>query len=552
MNIENSDYKAYRKNLAEEIKKEPSQRKQKEILDRAQETQEYLDAKILHHADAIKEKQHLVEGGFIKESGVFEKVVEFAKAVESAGGKAFLVGGSVRDEVMGLSPKDYDIEVFGIEPEDLRRLAESFGKVNEVGTTFGILKIRIDNIDVDISLPRRESKTGVGHRDFAVNADPNMSVKEAVQRRDFTFNSLAKNILSGEIYDFVGGIDDIEHRIIRVTNEKRFKDDPLRVLRGIQFAGRFGFKVDDKTVGIMREMLGELKFLPKERLKEEWIKLFLRSKKPSLGLQTAMELGIFYEMHSEIVKLSGISQGQQENDVWAHTLVIVDEAAKIIEQEQLKGEEALVVMLASFCHDFEKSITPQESESKIKSPWHKEVGAVLTIKFLSEIGIEAKLQDQIAKLIAERLKLSQLYAQEVQHGEKVTNGTIKRLASRISPATIKQLICVAKADYFGHESFVDSNESEKSFTPSDYPAGKWLLERATELGIYETRPKPVLLGKDLIALGFKPGPLFGEIIKSADEMHIKGFSREEILSLITSHTDTSLEKLAQILVTQEK
>ncbi len=551
---ENFDYKNYRTDLAGKIEAESDKEKQREILRVARETPEYQEAKTLHRTDAKREKQRLIEGGFIEEAGAFERVVEFARAVEAVGGRALLVGGCVRDEFMGIPPKDYDVEVYNIPPEKLRELAGSFGEVNEVGMAFGVLKIKVGDMEIDVSLPRRESKTGKGHKDFSISADPEMSIKEAARRRDFTFNALAKDILTGEVHDYFGGIHDIEHRILRVTDEERFRDDPLRVLRGMQFVGRFGLHVEDETSRIMREMRGEVKHLPKERLREEWIKLFLRSRKPSLGLQAAMDLGIFHEMHPEIVELPKTPQEPEwhpEGDVWVHTLMVVDEAAKIIEQERLRGDDALLVMLAAFCHDFGKPATTETIEGRIRSRGHEEAGAVPASKFLHDIGIESSLRDPVAKLVAEHLKPSVFYIQEVQKGELVTDGAIKRLASRISPATLKQLVCVARADHLGRGPFVDPHEPEKSFIPIEYPAGEWLLKKASNLGIYEAKPKPVLFGRDLVALGFKPGKLFGEVIRSADEMHVKGFTREEILVLIASHIETPLEEVVDILKNKE-
>jgi tRNA nucleotidyltransferase (CCA-adding enzyme) len=544
------DYKKYRNELAARIRREPDKEKRREILRSARGTNEYQEAVILHRAGAVKERERLIAGGFMEEAGAFEKVVDFARAVEAAGGKALLVGGSVRDELMGIPPKDYDIEVYNIPPERLRELARSFGDVNEVGAAFGILKVRVGDIDIDVSLPRRESKTGRGHRDFAISADPYMSVKEAARRRDFTFNSLAKDILTGKIYDYFGGIRDIEQRILRVTDEERFRDDPLRVLRGVQFVGRFGLKVEDRTASIVREMRGELKYLPKERLREEWIKLFLKSRKPSLGLQAAMEWGIFHEMHPEVIELIKTPQDPEwhpEGNVWIHTLMVVDEAAKIIEEERLKGEGALIVMLAAFCHDFGKPYTTREVEGKIRAHGHEEAGMEPASRFLASIGIEASLREPVVKLVVEHLKPSMLYVQEVLRGEKVTDGAIKRLAKRISPATLKQLTYVAKADHLGRGPFVDPREPEKSLMPLDYPAGNWLLERAAALGIYETKPMPVLFGRDLIAFGFQQGPLFGEVIRAAERRHEEGFTRDQILDLIYQHKSRSLEEIVEIL-----
>lgn len=554
MSTENFDYNKYRDKLAVEIKAEPKDRR-REMLHRARKCQEYQEARVLHRTNAARERERLIEGGFAEEAGAFEKVVDFAKVVEAAGGKALLVGGSVRDELMGIPPKDYDVEVYNIQLDQLKELANAFGQVNEVGAAFGILKVRVGDIEIDVSLPCRESKTGKGHKVFSVSADPTMSVKEAARRRDFTMNALAKDVLTGELFDYFGGIKDIEQRILRVTDEERFRDDPLRVLRGVQFVGRFGLKVDDATARIMREMRSELKHLPKERLREEWVKLFLRSRNPSLGLQAAMEWGIFHEMHPELIELPRTPQEQEwhpEGDVWMHTLMVVDEAAKIVEQEQLKGNDALLVMLAAFCHDFGKPPTTLETGGKIRSLGHEKAGVESAHKFLSEIGIEASLRDPIAKLVAEHLKPSMFYVEEVQKGKKVTDGAIKRLAVRISPATLRHLVCVAKADHLSRGPFVNPKEPEKSFMPINYPAGDWLLQKAFELRIYETKPQPVLFGRDLIALGFKPGPKFGEVIRTADEMHVKGFARDEILALIGSHKDLSLDKVIQILRSKEK
>ncbi|MFZ1075528.1 MAG: HDIG domain-containing metalloprotein [Minisyncoccia bacterium] len=501
----------------------------------------------------MKERERFLDGGFIEEADAFAKLVEFAKAVEAIGGRACLVGGAVRDELLGMPPKDFDVEVYGVAPDQLRELAKAFGDVNEVGAAFGILKVRIGNIDIDVSLPRRESKTGKGHKDFSISADPTMSIKEAARRRDFTMNSLAKDILTGEIYDYFGGIHDIQHRILRVTDEERFRDDPLRVLRGVQFVGRFGLTVDDTTARIMREMRGELKHLPKERLREEWIKLFLKSRKPSLGLQTAMEWGIFHEMHPELIELQNTPQEPEwhpEGDVWMHTLMVVDEAAKIIEREQLKGDDALLVMLGAFCHDFGKPLTTEETDGRVRSIGHEEAGAEPALRFLHEIGIEASLRIPIAHVVVEHLRPTIFYLEEVHGGIRISDGAIKRLATRISPATLRHLVCVAEADHRGRGPFVDPDEPEKSFMPIDYPAGKWLLQKAAELGIYENKPAPVLFGRDLIALGFKPGPLFGEAIRAADDMHVAGFAREDILSLIRSRQGSSLEEVIQILRTQ--
>ncbi|RME59503.1 CCA tRNA nucleotidyltransferase, partial [Candidatus Parcubacteria bacterium] len=544
------NYRKYRNDLAREVKQEQDRGRRREILEAARETPEYQRAAILHRADAARQQEKLRAAGFFEEAEAFRKVAEFAKAVESAGGRALLVGGCVRDELMGIPPKDYDIEVYRIPPEKLKQLASAFGEVSEVGMAFGILKLHIGDIEIDVSLPRRESKTGRGHKDFSIGADPHMRVEEAARRRDFTINALAQDILTGEIYDYFGGVRDIAQRTLRAVDEERFRDDPLRVLRGVQFVGRFGLRVEDRTAAMMREMRGELRHLSKERMREEWIKLFTKSRKPSLGLQAAMEWGIFHEMHPEVRNLPQTLQDPRwhpEGDAWVHTLMVVDAMARIVEQEHIQGKEALILMLAAFCHDFGKPATTKEEGGRIRSLGHEQAGVAPAAKFLSEIGIESSLIDPITKLVAEHLKPSVFYVQEVQRGSRVTDGAIKRLAARISPATLRQLAYVAKADHMGRGPFVDPDNPEKSLIPDEYPAGDWLLERAAKLGIQEEKPKPVLFGRDLIALGFPPGKMFGKILRVAEDLHVQGLSREEILNVLAAHRGHSLEELAMIL-----
>ncbi len=512
---------------------------------------EKKEAEIIQGMRAEEVKDSLIKIGLEKEALAFEKVKFFSKEIEKAGGRAFLVGGAVRDELLGEVPKDFDVEVYGLEPGKIQKIASKFfQKAKDVGVSFGILKVRTDEeVDIDISLPRKESKIGRGHKDFAVNADPFMSLKEASRRRDFTFNALMKDVVSGEIYDFFGGIKDIQNRILRVTDEERFKDDPLRVLRGAQFVGRFGLKVEDRTAGIMREIRDELEFLAKERIKEEWLKLFLKSEKPSLGLQAAMEWGIFHKLHPELVDLLKTPQDSKwhpEGNVWIHTLMVVDEAAKIIRERKIQDKDAIVIMLAAFCHDFGKPYTTIKKDNSIVSPGHEKAGEIPTKKFLSQIGIPLALQRKIINLVTNHLKPTLLYKSELR-GEKVSDGAIRKLALRIFPATIEELVLVSQADQQGRGPFINSHESGKCFITLDYPTGKWLLERANKIGVYKEKPKPIIMGRDLINLGFHPGVLFGKVISLAEELSVAGLNREEILLKITQKKGEPLEEVIKTL-----
>jgi len=503
--------------------------------------------------DAWQYAEYLLEGGFYENIHAFKAAVNIAKAVKERGGAAMLVGGGVRDEIMGLPIKDYDLEVYNIEPEELRNLVAQFGELNEVGKAFGILKIRVADTEIDVSLPRRESKTGKGHKDFSVSSDPKMSVKEAARRRDFTINSLAKDILTGRIYDYFGGVEDLKNRMLRVTDEERFKDDPLRVLRAVQFVGRMGLMIEDESARIIREMRPELKYLPKERLKEEWLKLFTKSRKPSLGLNAAMELGIFHELHKdEIVPLMSTPQEPEwhpEGDVWIHTLMVVDEAAKIVERERLKGDDAIIVLLSAFCHDLGKPATTEFKEGRVRSHGHEPAGVAPSEKFLSDIGVGDKhIVEAILKIVENHLWPAMQYTNEVKKGLKVSDGAFRKLARKMTPATIEQLVHVAEADHLGRGPFPDPNEPGKYFMPAYDPAKNWMLKRAKELNISKEVPAPLLQGRDLVALGFKPSKTFGQIIKTADVLRDeRGMKREDVLFIISENKNESQEKVLEKL-----
>src|SRR5258708_6343335 len=215
-----------------------------------------------------------------------EQVLNLAEAVRSEGGRALLVGGCVRDELMGRQPKDWDVEIYGIEPVRLRELLDAFGTVNVVGEAFTVYKI---GAHLDVSLPRREQKTGRGHRAFFIEGDPQMAIEEAALRRDFTINAILQDPLSSEIIDLFHGRDDLNSGILRAVSPDTFGEDSLRVLRAAQFAARFQFRVEPKTVALCRAI--DLSDLPAERIWGETEELLLRAQRPSIGLGGRHALG---------------------------------------------------------------------------------------------------------------------------------------------------------------------------------------------------------------------------------------------------------------------
>lgn len=483
--------------------------------------------------------------GLEQQAETYQLTLQVARAVQAAGGRALLVGGSVRDMLVGVPAKDFDVEVYGVSAELVAELAGQLGKVSDVGKAFGILKLSANGYDVDISLPRTDSKIGVGHRGFAVKTDANMSVADAARRRDFTINAMAADPLTGELFDPWNGRDDLRRRLLRVTDAERFQDDPLRVLRGLQFVGRFGLSIDPASAELMRQMVPQLAELPKERIGEEWKKLLLKSEKPSLGLAAGMALGVFHQLHPEFPPLAKTPQDPEwhpEGDVWVHSLKGVDAAADIVRREEVEQESALVVMLGTLCHDLGKATTTEFSNGRWRSHGHEPAGEEPTKKFLAQIGIEGSIRDKVARIVVNHLVPTMFYTDAVVKKRPVTDGAIRRLAKRIAPATIYELTLVAQADHYGRGPFPDPNFPAQLLLPEGrYPAGAWLRQRAEELGVERTQPVDLIKGRELLALGFLPGVAIGNIIRLANDLRDNHqWTREMVLQTLVHIADPAV------------
>ena len=231
-------------------------------------------------------------------------------AVIDRGGKIYQIGGVVRDEMLGKVSKDLDLLVVGVDLEELGKILSPYGKVNLVGKSFGIIKFtpKGSSEEIDISVPRIDEKsTGKGHKDFEVKLGKGISLEQDQLRRDFWMNAIAKDIETGEVHDFGGrGKLDIENKVVRMINPQAFQDDPLRMLRAVQFASRFEFKIEPKTYNEIKKNAKLIKNVSAERFQEEFKKLFTKSPKPSYGLKLMIELGLMKLLFSQVKKISPI------------------------------------------------------------------------------------------------------------------------------------------------------------------------------------------------------------------------------------------------------
>jgi tRNA nucleotidyltransferase (CCA-adding enzyme) len=481
--------------------------------------------------------------GLDKQARAYQKAVEIATVVREAGGRALLVGGFVRDLYFGKVSKDIDLEVYGLTSEKLREILSTQGKNKEVGKAFGVFKIDLGKdigMDIDVSLPRRDSKVGVGHPGFYVETDPNMTIADAARRRDFTINSILADPLTGEVFDPTGGLNDIKERRLRVTDSEKFGEDPLRVLRTLQFVGRLGLELDQKSETVVRDTIAlpEFESLSKERIGEEWDKLLLRSNKPSLGLQLGMRLGVYEKLHPQLKKLTETLQDplhHPEGDVWMHTLQVVDEAAQIVARERLDDSQARIIMLAAVCHDLGKATTTVRQGENYIAYGHEQAGVEPARGFLQSLAIDNKTRDKVLRLIAGHMRPTQLYIASRKDGGKVSAGAIRRLAQAIYPATIQELVLVAEADHLGRGPFTTPNSREELMIPVDsYPPREWLLTRARDLAVADCKPADLTQGTDWVnGFGFPPSKEIGTLIKLANDLRDdKNYSREQVFTSV--------------------
>ena len=438
-----------------------------------------------------------------------------------ASGRPRLAGGCVRDWLLGLAPKDFDIEVQGLTFDALQTILTPFGATDVVGRSFGVIKLRLGAAEYDFSLPRRESKTGAGHRGFTVTPDPLLSDAEAAARRDFTINSITCDPFTGEIIDPHGGQADLRARILRHTSDA-FVEDPLRVLRAVQFAARFDLTLASETAALCRRMVDTYRELPVERVWGEWDKWATQSIHPSRGLAVLEETGWLVHF-PEIAALRGCPQDPEwhpEGDAFTHTQHCCDALVKLSDWREAPPSRRRVLLLAVLAHDFGKPATTAQSEVRGRLRWrslgHESAGGPLADNFLQHIGAPRAVMETVRPLVV--LHLAH------HHGSgEFNDGHLRRLARKLHPATIDDLCAVMIADSLGRPPLT----GEESITLIEK-----LRTRAHQLAIRAAPPRPILLGRHLIALGHKPGPGFSAILDAAFEAQLDGAFADEETALI--------------------
>ncbi len=426
-----------------------------------------------------------------------------ARQVAEKGGRTFFVGGFVRDALLHRENKDVDIEVHGISPKCLEEILDSLGQRISIGESFGIFNLK--GYSLDIAMPRKEQLRGMGHKDFDIFVDPFIGTEGACRRRDFTFNALMQDVLTGEIVDHFGGQEDLDKGILRHVNDESFAEDPLRVLRAAQFAARFDFRVAPETVNLCRRM--DLRHLPRERIDGELRKALLKAEKPSVFFEVLRQMDQLDVWFPELKALIGLEQNpvyHAEGDVWNHTMMVLDQAAKL----RSRVEQPLWFMLAALTHDFGKAVTTADKNGVLHAYEHEKLGLPLAEAFLRRITAETKLIEFVLNLVELHMKPNTLAA--ANSAVKVSN---RMFDQAMDPET---LICLALADDRGRITQVPKPSTEE------------FLNHRLEI-FRELMAKPFVQGRDLVEAGLKPDKDFTEILAHAHKLRLAGTPKDNAL-----------------------
>ncbi len=441
-----------------------------------------------------------------------ESLKKAISVLKTEGATCRIVGGSIRDALLGLEPKDFDVEVYGIDLDTVANSLQCIGKTDLVGRSFSVVKLWINGAEYDFAIPRRESKTGHGHREFEIVADPSMTEFEAIQRRDFTINALLYDPEKELVIDYCHGLEDIESKTLKHVSAA-FSEDPLRVLRAVQFAGRFGFSLDDETASLCRSIKQEYWSLSIERIWEEWKKWSNRSQYPFHGLEALRKSGwlSFYGELNALVDLPQDSEWHPEGSVWIHTGKCLEALFNQTDWKTLDSETRTTLMFATLCHDLGKArctrFAMKGDRLRWISPAHDQASGWLARQFLERIGAPSTIIQKVVNLVKNHHFLN------TGSINIPSDSSIRRLARRMEPSSIRELSYVMISDHLGRPP----NISEEQAVRIDA-----LKTRVETLSIKDTAVPPLLLGRDLVDLGLKPGLQFKAYLSAAYEAQLDG------------------------------
>lgn len=451
----------------------------------------------------------------------------------------FVVGGGVRDVLRGnqVPERDLDLLVLHHTVDEITQRLQPHGRVDLVGRSFGVIKFTRDDLTYDIALPRKDIPKGKavrGHRDFIIDADPELPIEKDLERRDFRCNSIAVRLADGTVTDPYHGREDITGRILRLTNPAAFPEDPLRVLRAARFASVLEYTVDPDVYAAAKEV--DLSGLSVERINEELFKILMDSPQPSRGLEELFMLSALRQLYPELFALTLSIQDSEfhpekdrygHHSVWQHTKNTVDQASCLAGMVGITRPEKLALLLASLLHDVGKPATAawefKRRRMIITNYGHDIAGEKLArlmfdrFKIFSYLGYD--LRATVLSLVRCHHRASELWSNR----DVVTKKAFNRLAADVG-GEVDLLIYLDAADRAGRDGKPLTGLGEEA---------EWLLQKFQELNVNRETIQPLILGRDLIALGVPPGPAMGRLLKELYQMQLDNAYETREAGLVT-------------------
>lgn len=456
--------------------------------------------------------QELIQRDLATIYATYPELPHIIKEIEKHDGHAYFVGGMVRDMLLGAPVKDVDIEVHALDEDQLMRILQKFGQVDLVGKSFGVL--RLHGVDIDWSLPRADS----AGRKPTVAIDPFMPIDQALARRDITINAMALHTTSQMLIDPFNGLQDLEDGILRSPNIDFFSQDPLRFFRIMSFISRFEMYPDLVLHTLCTTM--PIATVSQERIEQEFAKMLLRSKRPSLGIRWLKQIGRLKEILPELAATIGVVQSPKwhpEGDVFEHTMQALDAAAQL---SYISDEEKLTVMYAALCHDLGKAETTTCEDDGIHSRGHESAGEPLARSMLMRITHNKELIDKAAKLVRWHMEPAHFIT------SKARMSAYKRLAHKLAPdVNIDMLVKVVTADRRGR------NGAGHDPLISEDPGLQLFAKKAEQAQVVYEHEPALLTGKDFLD-HIAPGPELGKAVARAYELQMEGELNKEILKKI--------------------
>jgi len=409
---------------------------------------------------------------------------EVAARLRAAGYEAWLVGGCVRDRLLGRPVHDRDLTT-NATPRELRRL---FPDALEVGAHFGVVLVRKGGAEVQVATYRSESSYRDGRHPDEVRFETD--VRADLARRDFTINALLEDPFTGEVVDHVGGLQDLGARRIRAIGDprRRFSEDHLRMLRAVRFAAELGFEIEPATFAAIRELAPAILRISAERIRDELTRI-LTGNAPRRGFELLDQTGLLEPILPEVARMKGVEQPPEyhpEGDVWTHTLAMLG---------HLRGSP-LDLAWGCLLHDVGKPVT-QTFEDRIRFSGHEKAGAEMARRILERLRYPKELVERVEWLVAQHMRFKDAL--------KMSDATFKRFVRQPGFETLLELYRI------------DLAASGRSM--ENYEA---VLARLASIPPEALHPPPLLRGRDLVAMGYAPGPAFSRALKALEEEQLAG------------------------------